>query len=98
MPDRKKIAGYALFLVFGVLAAAAAYTAFSITGTQGIEERFESATGLAGDKTPHGDTAAGVEDHNGGSGFSLEGNPVLYFAVLSLLAAAGIIAYRNFRI
>ena len=105
MPDRRYGTGLAIFLLLAIVAAAAAYGAFSRTGSQGIEERFESAVGLTGP----GDTATmeshrdhaldGNEGgHGDGAGLFLEGNPVMYASILALLAVVCIAAYRKFRI
>ena len=57
----------------------------------GIEERFQNALGISHDL---GD----VPGDSGVSGLSLEGQPLLYAAVLSVLGIVCIVAYRYFSI
>jgi hypothetical protein len=56
------------------------------TEPMGIEERFSSALGLT----------QGGEEHEEGSGFALEGSPVLYILILILLGLACWIIYRKY--
>ena len=79
--------GLLLFVLIVVIAAIAALAAYQMTGNKGIEDRFSQAVGLP----------SGGEE--GGSvlfGFSVEGNPVLYLAVLGVLLFISYLLYRRF--
>ena len=80
VPGDKK--GLILFLLILVIVAIVALFAFKMTGAMGIEDRFNSAVGLP------------ATGEVGVSGFSVEGNPVLYAIVLVVLLVVGFVAYR----
>jgi hypothetical protein len=80
------------FLILGaivVIAIALSLAVYLATGDRGIEDRFLDAAGIHG--------GADASDH-AGTGFSLEGNPVVYGAILVILGIACIAAYRYFKI
>ncbi|HVP94969.1 MAG TPA: hypothetical protein VMS89_07355 [Methanoregulaceae archaeon] len=73
-------------IIFGMVVlvvAVAALIAYQMTGDLGIEDRYSQAVGLP----VSGETA---------TGFSLEGNPVLYLVVLGVLLIVCFVAYRRF--
>lgn len=80
------------YLLFGAAALvflAAAILAFQITGQLDIEERFHQAVGLAS-----GDEAEGS---SGFFGFGIEGNAILYGAILVVLILLCIVAIRHMK-
>jgi len=80
-----------IVIFFTVIAVVgiASLVAFRIAGPMGIEERFQNALGI-----PH--DAGDVPGDSGVSGFSLEGQPLLYVVVLCVLGIICISAYRHF--
>jgi ABC-type Na+ efflux pump permease subunit len=77
-------------LIFGLIvfiAAVASLAAYQITGDKGIEDRFSQAVGLP---------LSGEEVGPALFGFSVEGNPVLYLAVLGVLLVISYLLYRRF--
>lgn len=77
-------------IIFGVIMATVtlvAFLAYEKTGAMGIEERYNQAVGLS----PWAE-----RESRGGSGFSVEGSPVLYLVILSILAIICIMLYRRF--
>jgi hypothetical protein len=73
-------------IIFGailIVVLIAALAAYQMTGSVGIEDRYSQAVGLP----VSGETA---------SGFTLEGNPVLYLIVLVLLIAGCWAIYRKY--
>ena len=102
MEKRRQTGGIAIFIVIAILALAAAFVAFSSTGSKGIEERFEDAVGLSQEPVSSGDAEGGAfgsvteQDESGeGRSFSLEGNPALYGIILLLLLGIGLLVYRT---
>jgi hypothetical protein len=81
--------GLIILCVIVVFVLAGALIAYHLTGDRSIEGRFLDAAGV------HGGSSTG---DTGESGFSLEGNPLLYIGILALLGVACIAAYRYFRI
>jgi hypothetical protein len=84
--ERKGLIIFGAILIVVLIAALAAY---QITGSIGIEDRYNTAVGLP------------VSPEEGGGtflGFSVEGNPVLYLIVLGVLVIGCFAAYRYFRI
>ena len=79
--------GLLLFGLIVVIAAIAAIAAYQMTGNKGIEDRFSEAVGL-----PLGGEGGGTSLF----GFSVEGNPVLYLAVLGTLLFISYLLYRHF--
>ena len=79
--------GLLLFGLIVVIAAIAAIAAYQMTGNKGIEDRFSEAIGL-----PLG----GEEGGPALFGFSVEGNPALYLAVLGTLLFISYLLYRRF--
>ena len=69
----------------------AALAAFQISGTMGIEDRFQNALGISGEggKEPEG---------SGFLGFSIVGQPLLYAGIVCGLLILCYRAYRHFRI
>jgi hypothetical protein len=63
--------------------------AYQITGSMGIEDRYNTAVGLPTSPEEGGGTFFG---------FSAEGNPVLYVIVLGILAIGAYATYRKFKI
>jgi NADH:ubiquinone oxidoreductase subunit 3 (subunit A) len=78
-----------IFIAVITVVGIAALVAFRIVGPMGIEERFQNALGI-----PH--DAGDVPGDSGVSGFSLEGQPLLYAVVLCVLGIICIAAYRHF--
>jgi hypothetical protein len=76
---------FGIILVIVIIASLAAY---QMTGSKSIEDRYNAALGLS----------AGPEGGTGTSGFSVEGNPVMYLIVLVILVAVCYAAYRHFKI
>jgi hypothetical protein len=73
-------------IIFGailIVVLIAALAAYQMTGSVGIEDRYSQAVGLP----VSGETA---------SGFTLEGNPVLYLIVLVVLIAGCWAIYRKY--
>jgi hypothetical protein len=85
----KKRYGIALFVLLAVVLGAIAVVATGITGPMGIEERFTSAVGLHQESASPGET---------GTGFSIEGHPLLYAALLAVLLVASYFIYRRYRL
>jgi len=81
----KEKKGIVLFCLILIIIAIISLAAFRMTGPMGIEDRYSTAVGLP---------ATGDAGESTGSGFSIEGNPVLYVIVLAVLLAVGFIAYR----
>ena len=88
LPEKK---GLFIFLGLLALVTVVSLAAYQMTGQMGIEERFSHAVGLN-----HGKEAG--EEGGGWFGLSLEGNPLLYGAVLGILAIGCYAAYRHFSI
>jgi hypothetical protein len=84
--EKKGLITFSAILIVVLIAALAA---FQMTGNMGIEDRFNTAVGLPPGKEKGGETI---------SGFSVEGDPVLYVIVLGLLIVGCYAAYRHFRI
>jgi len=82
--------GIALFLLLAVVLVVIGVIVTGVTGPMGIEERFTSAVGLHQEP--------GVTPGEAGTGFSLEGHPVLYIAFLGILVIACFLLYRKYRI
>jgi len=80
-------------VVIGILTllGIGALAAIHISGTMGIEERFENALGISGDP---GEETEGP----GFLGFFLEGQPLLYAAVVLGLGILCYGIYRYYRI
>lgn len=84
--EKKGLLLFGGILVVVIIVAMAAY---QLTGSMSIEKRFNNAVGL-----PSG----GEETGGGLFGFSLEGNPVFYGAVLCGLGILCYAAYRYIKI
>jgi hypothetical protein len=84
--ERKGLIIFGAILIVVLIAALAAY---QMTGNMGIEDRFTTAVGLPPKEEEGGETF---------SGFSAEGDPVLYVIVLGILIVGCYAAYRHFRI
>jgi len=78
-----------IFIAVIAVVGIAALVAFQIAGPMGIEERFLKALGI-----PH--DPGDVPGDSDVSGFSLEGQPVLYAGVLCVLGIICIAMYRHF--
>ena len=78
-----KIKGPLLFAAIVIIVAVAALAAYTTTGNKGIEDRYNQALGLP-------------VSGEAGEGFSLEGNPVLYLAVLGVLLTGCFLVYRRY--
>jgi hypothetical protein len=88
LPEKK---GLAVFLGLLALVMVVSLAAYQMTGHMGIEERFSHAVDLH-----HRDEAG--EESGGWFGLSLEGSPLLYGAVLGILAIGCYAAYRHFSV
>jgi hypothetical protein len=82
--NQGRIIFFALVLLIGIIAI----FAINGSGSKGIEERFSSALGISQGNGEHG---SGSD-----SGFSLEGNPLLYVIILVVLGGACWAVYRKF--
>jgi hypothetical protein len=89
MSIRKKNNGLIIFGAILIIAVIASLAAYQMSGHMSIEDRYTAAVGLP----------LSEEDEGGGtfSGFSVEGNPVLYAIVLGVLVIGCYAAYRKFR-
>jgi hypothetical protein len=74
-----------LFFILIVVVLTGSLIVYIQTGPMGIEERFSHAVGFSQEDEP-GD--------GGGSGLSLEGNPILYAVILCVLCVICILAYK----
>jgi hypothetical protein len=85
---REKIAAV-IFGIILVLVVTVSLLAYTMTGPQGIEDRFNNATGIVP-----------VQEHenSGLMGFSIEGNPVSYAIILCALGIVCLLLlrYRKF--
>jgi len=80
-------------LIFGailIVVLITAFAAYQMTGSMGIEDRYNTAVGLP----------PSPEKGGGGTffGFSAEGNPVMYVIILGILIIGSYAAYKKFRI
>lgn len=82
--SRGRIIFFVLLIVIGIIAL----FAFNGTGPMGIEERFSTALGIG--------QGEGEHEHEEGSGFMLEGDPLLYAIILVLICVACWAVYRKF--
>ena len=82
--------GRIIFGVILIVVLIAALAAYQMTGSMGIEDRYNTAVGLP----------PSPEEEGGGTffGFSAEGNPVLYVIVLGILIIGCYAAYRHFKV
>jgi hypothetical protein len=83
-PARERI-GPVIFGIILVLVVTVSLLAYTMTGPQGIEDRFNNAVGIA-----HGQE----HENSGLMGFSIEGNPV-YYAII--LCGLGILCFLLIR-
>jgi len=85
--ERKGLIIFGAILIVVLIAALAAY---QMTGSMGIEDRYNTAVGLP----------PSMEEEGGGTffGFSAEGNPVLYVIIIGILIVGCYAAYKRFRI
>jgi len=86
----KEKKGLIIFGTILLVVLIAALTAYQMTGSMGIEDRYNTAVGLPP-----------APEEGGGDtffGFSAEGNPVLYVIILGILIIGAYAAYRKFRI
>ena len=85
--EKKGLFIFGAILIVVLIAALAAY---QMTGSMGIEDRYNTAVGLP----------PSPEEGGGGSffGFSAEGNPVLYVIILGILIVGSYAAYKKFKI
>ena len=81
--------GIIIFGVIVVILVIVALTAYSMTGSMGIEERFNHALGLPINQEDHG---------NNWFGFSVEGNTLLYGIILAVLIVASFVSYKYLKI
>jgi hypothetical protein len=88
MSFRGENKGRIIFGIILVIVVIASLAAYQMTGSKSIEDRYNAALGMP----------AGQETSGGASGFSVEGNPVLYLIILAILVAVCYAAYRHFRI
>lgn len=79
--------GYIIFGVILFIIMITTLVAYGMTGSKGIEDRYNLAVGLP---------SAGSGAEEGGFGFAVEGNPILYFVILCLLAGTCFVLYRRF--
>ncbi len=77
--------GILVFLIIVGIFLAVAVIVYIMTGSMGIEERFENAVGISGGNAT-----------GSGSFFPIEGDPLLYFLILGILGAgAGLLYWRG---
>jgi ABC-type dipeptide/oligopeptide/nickel transport system permease subunit len=81
--------GLIIFGVILIVVLIASFAAYRITGSMGIEDRYNTAVGLPPSTEEGGGTFFG---------FSAEGNPVLYVIILGILVVGAYAVYRHFRI
>jgi hypothetical protein len=93
MTGLKQRQGLLLFCLIAAILLAAAILAFQATGPQGIEERFHSAAGLSPEEGEHAE-----HGEDGGSGLTIEGNPLLYGLLLCCLVIGCAALYYHYRI
>ena len=88
VPEEKK--GLIIFGAILLVVLVTALAAYRMTGSMGIEDRYNTAVGLP----------PSPEEGGGGTffGFSAEGNPVLYVIILGILIIGCYAAYKKFRI
>lgn len=91
MNDTESWKGIAIFFLIGIVMLIISLTAFQMTGSMGIEERFTTALGIFPGEEKEGIEEAG----NGWSGFSIEGNAAWYLLVLICLLVSCTILYRR---
>ena len=84
--ERKGLIVFGAILIVVLIAALAAY---QMTGSMGIEDRYNTAVGLPVSQEEEGGTFLG---------FSAEGNPVLYVIILGILIVGCYAVYRKFKI
>ena len=89
MIELKEKKGPVIFIVLLALVLIGSTIAFLMTGSMGIEERFNHAIGLS---------PGGEEGDVGLSGFFLEGDPMLYGVILCGLVITCFILYRYAKI
>jgi hypothetical protein len=82
---------WVVFAVIIAIAGITALAAFQISGSMGIEERFQKALGISGD-------GGGEPESSGFLGFAIEGQPLLYAGIVCGLGILCYGAYRYFRI
>lgn len=82
----QNLKGILIFFGIMVVVVSIALLAYETTGSMGIEERYNHAVGLH--------TETGDEEIE--SGFSIEGNPILYVGVLVILGIICVGLYRRF--
>jgi hypothetical protein len=82
--------GLIIFGIILIVVLISALAAYQMTGSMGIEDRYNTAVGLP----------PSLEEEGGGTffGFSAEGNPLLYVIILGILIVGCYAAYRRFRI
>ena len=85
--EKKGLIIFGAILIVVLIAALAAY---QMTGSMGIEDRYNTAVGLP----------PSTEEESGGTffGFSAEGDPVLYVIILGILIVGSYAAYKKFEI
>lgn len=83
--------GILIFVILILLCIVIGLAAYLISGNKGIEERFSQAVGLSGG--PHDGGEQG-----GLFGFTIEGNVIVYVAILVLLIAACVILLKKFKL
>jgi hypothetical protein len=84
--DKAEKKGQWIFFVLLLLIGCIAIWYSLGSESMGIEERFSSALGISHEG----------EEPDEGSGFALEGSPVLYILVLGLLGLTCWVVYRKF--
>jgi DNA-binding transcriptional regulator of glucitol operon len=82
---------WVIVLTIIALVGIVALAAIQLSGTMGIEERFQHALGISGD-------AGGETEGPVFQGFSLEGQPLLYLGIVAMLGIICYMAYRQFKI
>ncbi|HWQ63131.1 MAG TPA: hypothetical protein VN429_01850 [Methanospirillum sp.] len=80
--NKQEIRGIFIFGILAVVVVLAALFALELTGTMGIEDRYNHAVGLP------------LEEESGESGFSLEGNPLFYLGILGILVIISFVLYE----
>jgi len=82
----REISGLFIFGILVVVVLLGAVIAIEMTGTMGIEDRYNQAVGL-----PVSGEESGEEP-----GFSLEGDLLFYVGILVLLIGVSLVMYRQY--
>ena len=86
----KEKKGLIIFGAILLIVLVTALASYQMTGSMGIEDRYNTAVGLP----------PSTEDGGEGTffGFPAEGNPVLYAIILGILIVGCYVAYKKFKV